>query len=111
MANVQSDENYREKHQHDLETMFREVLGNNNVYFDPPESVKLKYDCIVYERVNNSTFFANNKPYKLDTRYVVNVISRDPNTKVPDRLAEKEKCTFDRHFVVDNLHHFVFTVY
>ena len=103
--------NPAEKHRLELEEMFREVLGNNNVYFAPPETVRLKYECIVYERVNNKTVFANNVPYKTDRRYVVTVISEDPDTVTPDKLATKEKCTLDRTFCTDNLYHFVFTVY
>ena len=28
----------------------RNTLGSNNVYFQPPESVKLKYPAVVYSR-------------------------------------------------------------
>lgn len=102
---------YAEEHRIALHKMFEEVLGNTNVYFAPPESVHLEYECIIYERVSGQTEFANNKPYKNDRRYTVTVISKDPDTVTPDKLASKEKCTFDRSYCVDNLYHFVFTVY
>lgn len=102
---------YHERHRQDLEAMFKEVLGNNNVYFAPPETKKLSYECIVYDRVSGDQTFANNTPYKTDRRYTVTVISKDPDTLTPDKLATKEKCTFDRSFCTDNLYHFVFTVY
>ena len=111
MATDQNEIGYPERHRLELDSMFRELLGNNNVYFAPPESIKLKFPCIVYERVNSQVFFANNKPYKNDTRYLATVITEDPDTDVPDKLAAKEKCTWDRTYVVDNLYHYAFTVY
>lgn len=102
---------YPEKRRLEIDAMFREVLGNDNVYYAPPENIKLKYECIVYERAEIRVNFANNVPYKNDRRYVATVISKDPDTLTPDKLATKEKCTMDRMFVTDNLYHYVFTVY
>ena len=102
---------YAEEHRQKLHEMFEEVLGNDHVYFAPPESVHLEYECIVYDRVSGQSFFANNTPYKNNRRYTVTLISKDPDTVTPDKLATKEKCTFDRSYCVDNLYHFVFTVY
>lgn len=34
-----------------LHEEFATLLGSNNVYFQPPESVKLNYPCIKYSRV------------------------------------------------------------
>ena len=112
MANDQNDQmTYIKKHQDDLEKMFMEVLGNDHVYFQPPESVKLKYECIVYSRVNVKPAFAGNSPYKTDRRYIATIISTDPDTTTPDKLALKECCTQDRAFASDGLYHYVFTVY
>ena len=36
-----------------LQDKLEEVLGSKQVYFQPPESLKLKYPCIVYSRSNN----------------------------------------------------------
>ena len=33
----------------DLQKLLVEVLGSKNVYFQPPESVKMKYPAIVYQ--------------------------------------------------------------
>lgn len=98
-------------HRKELEEMFAEVLGNDNVYFSPPESVRMNYECIVYERVSGLTHFADNKPYRVSERYIATIISKDPDTKTPYKLASQEKCTFDRSYSSDGLYHFVFTVY
>ena len=52
MATDPNQISYAEKHRKELELMFKEVLGNDHVYYAPPESVKLVYDCIVYEKVS-----------------------------------------------------------
>lgn len=89
-----------------------EILGSGHVYFDPPESVKLSYPCITYERSAGDTDFANNMPYRFQMRYTLTVISRDVESPILSRLAMSlPSIVFDRHFVTDGLHHDVFSVY
>jgi hypothetical protein len=95
----------------DLQTLLEDILGSRNVYFDPPESVKMQYDAIRYsvKRINNT--FANNNVYKQNTAYDVIVIYRDPDSDIKTRISQLPMCTHDRHYVVDNLHHDLFTLY
>ncbi len=96
----------------ELGDMLKEILGSSNVYFEPPESVKLDYPCIVYERSAGDTIFANNKPYRFKVRYTVTAISRKADNPVIGKLAMSlPSIQYDRHFVSDNLHHDVFEVY
>jgi len=94
-----------------LQTLLESVLGSRNVYFQPPPTVEMKYPCIVYNLDNMDTRFADNYPYKLEKRYVLTIIDKDPDSLIPDRIALLQKCTFDRHFVTDNLNHNIFTIY
>ena len=94
-----------------LQTLFEEFLGSRNVYFQPPESVKLNYPCIVYERSNVRTRSANNHIDLKHKQYTVTYIDEDPDSEIPDKLLELEYCSFDRHFTSDNLNHDVFTLY
>lgn len=71
----------------------------------------MRYPAIVYERDAIDTDFAGNKPYMSTKRYQVTVIDRNPDSDVIDKIAALPLCTFDRHFVVDGLHHDVFTLY
>ena len=48
------------------------------VYFQPPASKEMIYDCIVYERSRIEPTFADNQPYALHDRYQVTVIYRTP---------------------------------
>ena len=53
----------------ELNAKFKSILGNSNVYFQPPESVKLKYDCIIYKDVTPFTRRANNFIYILQHKF------------------------------------------
>ena len=94
----------------DLSKVLHEVLGNDNVYFQPPPSLKMKYPCIVYERVRINTRFADNKPYKLTDSYQLTYIDNNPDSPMPKKLAELPMCIFERHYVSDNLYHDVFRI-
>jgi hypothetical protein len=93
--------------QDELETL----LGSRNVYFDPPESVKMKYDAIRYTRKQIENNYANDSVYNQNNCYELIVIYRDPDSDIPIKVSRLPKCRHDRHYVVDNLHHDVFTIY
>lgn len=96
----------------ELQKELEEVLGSSNVYFQPPENVKLKYPCIVYERSAVNDRFADDIRYKYDFAYSGTLISRSPNDPTIKKILETfTKCRFGTHFVVDNLHHDNFTIY
>lgn len=89
-----------------------DILGSRNVYFQPPETVKMKYPCIVYERSDGDTQFANNMPYTFALRYTVTLIGTDPDNPLIKRMAtEFETCIYDRHFTSNNLNHEVFKIF
>lgn len=95
----------------DLQTLLENILGSSNVYFQPPEGFRLKYDCIVYSRKDIENVHANNDVYKQDNAYEVIVIYRDPDSELPFEIAKLPLCRFDRHYTSDNLNHDVFTLY
>lgn len=95
----------------ELQTLLEELLESENVYFQPPQSFKMLYPCIVYSRSRIRPKFAGNKPYVLDKEYKVTVIYKNPDSNIPDKLAALPRCIFDRHFINDNLYHDVFTIY
>lgn len=95
----------------DLHVVLTGVLGTSNVYFQPPASVQMVYPCIVYKWDNAKTEFAGNNPYANYKRYMVTVIDRNPDSGIPDKVAELPTCIVNRIFTKDNLHHSVFTLY
>lgn len=95
-----------------LHEEFATLLGSNNVYFQPPESVKLNYPCIKYSRVGIDSKKADDMNYKNTNRYEVIVIDKDPDSEIPYKILTHFKmCGFDRWYPADNLNHFVFTIF
>ena len=94
-----------------LQSILETTLGSGNVYFQPPESFKMNYPCIVYHRNDGLTDFANDVPYNHTIRYTVVVIDKNPDSIIPNKVAMLSRCTFDRHFVKDNLNHDIYQIY
>jgi len=94
-----------------LQTLLETVLGSRNVYFQPPPTLEMKYPCIVYNLDNMNTKFADNNPYRIEKRYSLTIIDKDPDSLIPDKIALLQKCMFDRHFVTDNLNHNIFIIF
>ena len=107
-----------------------EILGSQNVYFQPPTNLEIKYPCIVYERVGDLTRYANNGLYYFMWQYKVIYINRigvddelwpwDPyNFEANDRsdkaplleLLRFPYCSMDTPYTADNLYHYPFTLY
>ena len=84
---------------------------NCRVYFQPPESKAMRYDCIVYECSRIEPNFADNLPYLLHDRYQVTAIYRNPDSDLPRKIAALPLCSHERHYTADNLNHDVFNLY
>ena len=95
----------------DLHELLCEVLGSRNVYFQPPESVKLVYPAIVYELSNINNRYANDEVYMQADSYTITFISKSPDSEIVRMLSKLPTCRFDRGFVSNNLYHKVFTLY
>lgn len=95
----------------DLQSMLEKILGSRNVYYQPPESIKLQYPAIVYSRSDIYNIFANDKPYGQTKAYELTVIDKDPDSKIVDKIADIPMCRYNRHFTSDNLNHDVFILY
>lgn len=95
----------------DLQTLLESILGSPNVYFQPPESVKMSYPAIVYTLSNIGNNHANNNVYLQSFSYEITVIDYEPDSKIAMAISKLPKCRFNRHFKSDNLNHYVFTLY
>lgn len=87
------------------------ILGSRNVYFQPPESIKIKYPAIIYSRSDIDNTFADNGVYLQDLAYQITVVDADPDSEIVKRMSLFPKTNFNRHFTSDNLNHDVFTTY
>ena len=94
-----------------LHDLFKKLLGNQNVYYHPPSSVNMQYPAIRYSKKNIGSKFANNKSYIKSHCYEVVVIDYKPDNEVIDKILELPCCSYNRHYVADNLNHDVLTLY
>ena len=92
----------------DLHDILVSILGNNNVYFQPPESKKLEYDCIIYKRRSVRINHADNRPYFYQQEYDITYITKNADSEIPRQIGKLPKVSFDRAFTADNLYHEVF---
>ena len=95
-----------------LSAKLRELLGSSNVYFQPPENLKMSYPCIRYNRGYDRTQYGDNLSYFSRHSYELLIISRDPTEPVAELIPQNfEYCRPGKPYVADNLNHFPFTVY
>lgn len=85
--------------------------GDRHVYFQPPESLKMKYPAIRYSLRDMGKTKANNKTYNKLMSYEIIVIDKNPDSSIPFKVLELSYCRFDRFYIADNLNHYVFTIY
>jgi hypothetical protein len=95
----------------ELQALLEGLLQSRNVYFQPPANVEMQYPCIVYQRDDADTKFADNIPYSRAVRYQVTVIDRNPDSDIPGKVASLPFCIFNRFFTAGNLNHDVFNLY
>ena len=96
----------------DLQNELKTLLGSNNVYFQPPSTVKMKYPCIVFTRGSGSQQFADNKTYRFTKRYTITHIGNESDPDIIDEIVKHfSMCTYDNCFINDNLYHNVFSLY
>lgn len=95
----------------ELHEVLCDALGSRYAYFQPPESIKMKYPAIVYSRSDIDNDFANNDVYMQSLAYQVIVIDEDPDSEIVTKVSQLPMCRFDRHYTSDNLNHDVFTIY
>ena len=95
----------------DLQSLLEELLESRNVYYQPPESIKMQYPAIRYSKKRIDSKYANNAKYSMRDCYELIVISRTPDNPVIKKLLALPYCSYDRPYVADNLNHDVLTIY
>lgn len=97
----------------ELNEILQNILGEDGkAYFQPPENLKLKYPCIVFNRSRARILNADNLNYQITKNYTITLITKTAdNDKYLDKLLELPMCTFDREFITDGLVHEVFSIY
>lgn len=96
----------------ELHQELKTLLGSNNVYFQPPESIAMQYPAIIYERSDIKNVHADDSVYTSTCVYRIIVVDYDPTSEIVDRLSKKyPKIKYIRHYVSEKLNHDVFSLY
>lgn len=94
----------------ELQNYLVKLLGPSvKVYFQAP--TKLSYPCLIYERSKIRNRFADNKVYFNLKQYTMTLIYKDPDSDLPDKISKIQTCFHERHYVADNLHHDIFSIF
>ena len=93
-----------------LHDEFLEIV--DNVYFNPPESVKMSYPGIRYNLSGIDAKKADNMTYKRINRYTVIVITTDPDDDYHIKILERfPMCSYERSYKSNNLVHHILNLY
>ena len=94
-----------------LRKVMKDVSGVENVYFQPPENLLLKYPAIIYSRSDIRNRPADDMVYSQFTFYDLTVIDKNPDSLLVYAVASLPRCKFGRHYKSDNLNHDTFTIF
>ena len=94
----------------ELQNLLESILGSRNVYYQPPESIRINYPAIIYSRNNIDNNFADDIVYMQNHTYQVIVIDANPDSKIVNKISKLPMCRYDRHYTSDNLNHDVFII-
>lgn len=94
-----------------LHSKLIDILGSNNVYYQPPANVRMNYPAIVYKRKNTDPIKADNITYLPRLSYTITVISTDPDIDAVERLINMPYTKYTNSYVSENLYHYIFNTY
>ena len=82
-----------------------------NVYYQPPEALKLQFPCIVYDLIDEVDIYSNNGLYKTWSQYRITIMDKNPDSVYPKLLKSKFTCSFERKFTSSYVNHIVYTLH
>ena len=95
----------------ELHNKLVELFGNNHVYYQPPENLKMEYPCIRYSKSDITSRHADNINYVNKTSYEIVIIDKHPDNVVIEKILALPLSSYNRHYVSDNLNHDVIQLY
>lgn len=95
----------------ELQGLLEELLGSKEVYYQPPESIKMNYPAIVYSIDDIESTYANDNPYNLSNKYQLIVIDKLPDNSVINKILRLPMSNYERNYKSDNLNHDVISLY
>lgn len=93
-----------------LHAVLESIIGNENVYFQPPTSTRIKYPCIIYTLINVNDKYADCTSYIRHYNYRITYIDYNPDNDVVDKISNLQYCKFDTSFSTQGLYHYTFSI-
>lgn len=96
----------------ELQIILENILGSDQVYFQPPETIKMSYPAIVFSFDSIDNKKANNKQYITRFVFHATLITKSVNSdQFLNALLNLEYCSLDKPYMSDGLYHYPFTIY
>lgn len=95
----------------ELHNIFVKIFENNNIYYQPPENIKIEYPALIYTKDNINIKYANNRSYIMKDRYMITIIDKRPDNQAIKKILNLENTSYNRHYVSNGLNHDVLTIY
>lgn len=95
----------------DLHNILVNLFGNNHVYYQPPDNLRMEYPAIRYSVDRMASTKADNLKYLNTKRYEIIVIDSKPDNPVISKILELPYTVYERHYVSDNLNHDIISLY
>jgi hypothetical protein len=67
----------------EFHSLLAATTGAEHIYYQPPASVKMRYDAIRYKKNVMNVQHADDKSYLIRDEYQIIFITRDPDSPVP----------------------------
>lgn len=93
-----------------LEILGRYVPGSGQVYFNPPDNVRLTYPAIIYKHSGIDKRDADNRKYFRQDQYMITIIDRDPDSTIYEDVMALPLTTPPNMYTADNLCHWSITI-
>lgn len=96
----------------DIQEKFKFLLGSNNVYYQPPANLKMKYPAIVYSLDGlDVKHFDNTRLINKNCFSVTHIYRNESENLVETMLKNFEYISFDNRSIVDGIYNDHFTIY
>ena len=103
----------------DLNNELKILLGTDQFHgdktrcwFQPPESIKMEYPCIVYKREKPDVLRANNRLYHRTNHYGLTYMTFDPDDPLIEKIEDHfPMCSLERGYTHDGLNHYYYDLY
>lgn len=94
-----------------LHHVLEDIISSRHVYFQPPESVKLEYPCIVYNLAKVPVQHADNTVYLMNPKYVIRYISKGPDDRTKLLLVQSLGVPIIQTYAQNGLYHYIYELY